>query len=51
MSMTGVRRMGRVRGVTADGAPAEGRMGSSDVPALDIQVNALQAMCRQVFGF
>nr|WP_240436073.1 MULTISPECIES: histidine kinase [Streptomyces] len=24
---------------------------TSDVPALDIQVNALQAMCRQVFGF
>src|SRR4051812_21291288 len=51
MSMTGVRRMGRGRGGAAGGAPAEGRMGSSDVPALDIQVNALQAMCRQVFGF
>ncbi|MFI6439020.1 sensor histidine kinase [Streptomyces sp. NPDC050759] len=58
MSMTGVRRTGRGRGAAADGAPAEGRVGSSegrvrpsDVPALDIQVNALQAMCRQVFGF
>lgn len=53
MSMTGARRMGwgRRRGVAADGAPAEGRVGDPDVPALDIQVNALQAMCRQVFGF
>lgn len=42
MSMTGARR---------NTDPAEGRVGPSDVPALDIQVNALQAMCRQVFGF
>ncbi|WP_394817749.1 MULTISPECIES: sensor histidine kinase [Streptomyces] len=49
MSMTGARR---------NTDPAEGGVGSSlggvgpsDVPALDIQVNALQAMCRQVFGF
>ncbi|WP_370743331.1 sensor histidine kinase [Streptomyces sp. LUP47B] len=53
--MTGVRRTGwgrgRGRGVAADGAPGEGRVGAPDTPALDIQVNALQAMCRQVFGF
>ncbi|WP_406124223.1 sensor histidine kinase [Streptomyces canus] len=42
MSMTGARR---------NTHPAEDRVGPSDVPALDIQVNALQAMCRQVFGF
>lgn len=41
-------------GRTGDGAdgkpiPADGQASTS--PAIDIQVNALQAMCRQVFGF
>ena len=32
--------------------PAEGRAATNPTsPAIDIQVNALQAMCRQVFGF
>ncbi|MEV5100425.1 sensor histidine kinase [Streptomyces massasporeus] len=31
-------------------APAAGPAGAAN-PAIDIQVNALQAMCRQVFGF
>ncbi|MFJ8592753.1 histidine kinase [Streptomyces sp. NPDC093598] len=39
-------------GASADPVPAEGpASGMPTHPAIDIQVNALQAMCRQVFGF
>ncbi|MDH6607616.1 signal transduction histidine kinase [Streptomyces sp. SAI-208] len=34
-----------------DTRPAGDPARPADVPALDLQVNALQAMCRQVFGF
>ncbi|MFE7900757.1 sensor histidine kinase [Streptomyces sp. NPDC057424] len=40
----------RTSGAGGYPAPAEGRA-SATSPAIDIQVNALQAMCRQVFGF
>ncbi|WP_440581776.1 sensor histidine kinase [Streptomyces djakartensis] len=37
-------------GASQDGAPQDGAPTATG-PAIDIQVNALQAMCRQVFGF
>ncbi|MEU4464935.1 histidine kinase [Streptomyces sp. NPDC024017] len=43
---------GRTSGASGSPVPAEGRAnGTPSSPAIDIQVNALQAMCRQVFGF
>ncbi|WP_374386071.1 histidine kinase [Streptomyces sp. D2-8] len=43
---------GRTSGAGGSPVPAEGRAnGTPGSPAIDIQVNALQAMCRQVFGF
>ncbi|MFD5334969.1 sensor histidine kinase [Streptomyces hawaiiensis] len=42
----------RTGGPVGNPVPAEGRAnGTPANPAIDIQVNALQAMCRQVFGF
>ncbi|MFD6324482.1 sensor histidine kinase [Streptomyces sp. NPDC058442] len=43
----------RVPPVDDGGRPATDRDGAAAVPApdIDIQINALQAMCRQVFGF
>ncbi|MFF6951531.1 sensor histidine kinase [Streptomyces iakyrus] len=41
---------GRTGGPVEAPIPAAGRAGATN-PAIDIQVNALQAMCRQVFGF
>ncbi|WP_373432336.1 sensor histidine kinase [Streptomyces afghaniensis] len=49
---------GRTGGAGGNPIPAEGRATATSAtsatptsPAIDIQVNALQAMCRQVFGF
>ncbi|WP_338055526.1 MULTISPECIES: sensor histidine kinase [Streptomyces] len=43
---------GGAAGAAGHPAPTEGRAnGTPANPAIDIQVNALQAMCRQVFGF
>ncbi|MDT0387157.1 sensor histidine kinase [Streptomyces dubilierae] len=42
----------RTQDAAAHPRPGEGTDGTTPThPALDIQVNALQAMCRQVFGF
>lgn len=42
----------RTGGAGGNSFPAEGRETATPTgPAIDIQVNALQAMCRQVFGF
>ncbi|WP_237525058.1 histidine kinase [Streptomyces sp. SID5643] len=41
---------GRASGPAEGPIPATGPAGATS-PAIDIQVNALQAMCRQVFGF
>ncbi|MDQ0715900.1 signal transduction histidine kinase [Streptomyces luteogriseus] len=41
---------GRTSGPVEAPIPAAGPVGAVN-PAIDIQVNALQAMCRQVFGF
>ncbi|MFG2193126.1 sensor histidine kinase [Streptomyces sp. NPDC048639] len=47
--LRGFGRRGLVQGGAADVAPAAG--GARDEPTLKIQLNALQALCRQVFGF
>ncbi|MER7402132.1 histidine kinase [Streptomyces sp. NPDC000070] len=42
----------RTAGPGGNPVPAEGRAGATPAnPAIPIQINALQAMCRQVFGF
>jgi signal transduction histidine kinase len=42
----------RTGGTGGNQSPAEGRVHSNTpAPAIPVQVNALQAMCRQVFGF
>ncbi|MFJ4277818.1 histidine kinase [Streptomyces massasporeus] len=42
---------GRTSGPSDAPAPASAGPAGATSPAIDIQVNALQAMCRQVFGF
>ncbi|MEU1935958.1 sensor histidine kinase [Streptomyces coeruleorubidus] len=45
-------RMGSAGGTAGKSIPAEGRAKPEpEHPAIPIQINALQAMCRQVFGF
>ncbi|QEU87509.1 sensor histidine kinase [Streptomyces viridosporus] len=42
----------RTGGAAGDGTPAEGRnTPHAPAPDVDIQINALQALCRQAFGF